>query len=108
MWGVAAGAIQMQSAAREAVKLEQYCEIDKWSAPLLGEEAEGGCDRGTLWAQFKVLLGLFTVVTGLFLNWTFLIFKARLDEEKFTEVRLADVEAELVSHTPGQTRLLNC
>lgn len=70
----------MQVSAREAVKLQHYCEIDRLTAGSVGIAGRKGCDRDQYWAQFKVLLGMGVVLTGLLLNWAFMLFKSKLEE----------------------------
>ena len=83
-WVVAVGAMHMQAAAREAVKLEHYCQLEAWTASPLNK---AGCDRSSLWAQFKVLGDMAAVLLGLLLSWSFMLLKSRLDEDQMTAVR---------------------
>lgn len=76
----------MQASAREAVKLEQYCNIDKWSSSLLGMDTASGCDRDRYWAQLKVLFGMGAVTTGLLLTWCFMSLRAKMESDEITHV----------------------
>eukprot|EP00873_Tetraselmis_striata_P006750 jgi/Tetstr1/427014/TSEL_017219.t1 len=85
-WVIAVGAIHMQASAREAVKLEQYCNIDKWSSSFLGMDTASGCDRDRYWAQLKVLFGMGAVTTACLLTWCFMSLRAKMESDEITHV----------------------
>mmetsp|Transcript_27074 Transcript_27074/g.48249 ORF Transcript_27074/g.48249 Transcript_27074/m.48249 type:complete len:389 (-) Transcript_27074:110-1276(-) len=103
-WVIAVGAMHMQASAREAVKLEQYCDIQNWSSVVLGLQAESGCDRDRYWAQLKVLFGMCAVATGLLLTWCFMALRAKLDADEITN-RIPKIMAPMLKRLrPGRAK----